>query len=865
MPKLLTIASLSLLLSLHSVCGAGEIVGKGIAPSWIVSTSQDFSKPTENQNSSVHCLFADYQKHLEKKEVYQAFATRILTAAGVQDYSQISVNFQPSYQNLVWNRLEVIRDGIVQDRLQSAKFEVIRREEGMENQLYNGNLTTYVILKDIRPNDIIFYSYTITGENPILKGRVHDFIQMSYSVPVERIHRSFIWNENSRALRWQILDSEITMRDEKLESGLRQISYEGLTVPKIEIENSTPNWLNHFPFIEISDYPDWAAFGKWSYNIYHSEEILPSALAQICDQIRTEGGNDAEKAIKVLRWVQSNVRYLGSFLGEHTHAPYPLSDIENRRFGDCKDKGIMTVAMLRHLGLDAAPALVDVDMRAKISRHFPGHCDFNHLIVNLLLDGKEYWLDPTNTFQRGTIENQYTPDYGFAFVIREGMESLSKVRPSGINNTNTDFHEMFSIDDDDGNGTLTAQTIASGANADFLRHTFASDSRTDLEESYRKFYERDYPGIKIASPISITDDEAANRITVIERYTLKDFFKKPITPDGLATASVYARSIATYFEIPDSKPRKQPLGISYPVNYKHTIDITIPKNWNVDLKKISTSLPSINYSYDPIVTDRRLTLTHRYQSLADNVSPADFSKYRQAITDANANLYFEFTYPLKKIVTPNTTQELKSNSTNHLSSYIVLAACFFVGAFIGLIICVALYFWDPPARVSSNPNLSGLGGWLILPIIGCCILPFTTLYFIGTYFFNISPLNMNLTGGDPLQNKWLIYYCSSVFTQAFALPLCFLQLILLFRRRTSFPYFFFGFRILIIFYLLLNQALLSLVDAAENSSTFAGEIIKGIIGFGIWGSYIIVSQRVRATFTQRRKPSPPTLPPPLPS
>jgi hypothetical protein len=77
--------------------------------------------------------------------------------------------------------------------------------------------------------------------------------------------------------------------------------------------------------------------------------------------------------------------------------------------------------MLRHLGYDAAPALVNTSRRKAISEYLPGHYCFNHLIVHLVHKNKDYFLDPTYTFQRGTLEQLDLPDYGFAFLVRPGL------------------------------------------------------------------------------------------------------------------------------------------------------------------------------------------------------------------------------------------------------------------------------------------------------------------------------------------------------------------------------------------------------------------------------------------------------------
>ncbi len=856
-------AALLLLLS-NLVCPAGETVEKAPAPEWVVQAGNDFPSTGEGEDGSVRYLLVDVQKHAEEKETYEAFATRILTSAGVEDYSQISVDFQPTFQTLVWHQLDVIRDGERQDRLAAAEFEVIRREEGLDRQLYDGELTAHVILKDIRPGDIVSYSFTIRGENPIFNGHVHALWSTGFSIPVERIRRSVIWNPEARTMAWQLTDPSENAVEEILKGGLRRISIDMANVAKTEAEQNTPNWFRDYPELEISDYGSWEEFGKWTAGIYKADAALPPELAAICEGIRKEGGTPQEQAVKALRWVQGNIRYLGSFFGEHTHAPYPLEEIWGRRFGDCKDKGMLTVAMLRELGFDAAPALVHTSLRAAVADRLPGHSNFNHLIVHLSMDEKDYWLDPTRTFQRGTLDKQYSPDYGLAFVMREGVSELTAALPSGTGEAGIRIHEVFSITDDDGNGTLTVTTTCSGMNADNIRRTFASDSKADLEEEYREYYEDDYPGIEVAAPMTIADDEGANRITSVEHYRLKEFLAKPETPGGSAIGSVYARSISGYLGVPDSKERKHPYGISHPVRYSHTIDLTIPKNWELEADAATISLPAASYSYRLIPTGNRLTLNHEYTSLAGHVEPGDFTKYTKAMKDGTDRLYFEFTYPLGDTAAV-TSVSAGADEDDYLKSRLLLGAFVALGLFIGLLISIALYFWDPSSRASTFARPGGIGGWLVLPTIGCFINPITTLYVIVTDFGNIGADGITLFNAAADQAEWRLYYCTSIFVESVQLCICILMLILLLRHRTSFPYVYVGFAVVLLCSLLLNFALQSNVPSALKSDNFAGEISTSVLRIFIWCAYMLISERVKATFVNRRKPEMRRqLPPPLP-
>jgi len=835
-------------------------VEKGPAPGWVQVAEQNFPAGGAKDEGSVRYLLADIQVHAEEKYSYEAFATRIVTAAGVEDYSQISIDFQPTYQTLVLHHLDVIRESVAQDRLAAAEIQVIRREEGMEEQLYNGALTAHIILNDVRPGDIVSYSYTIKGENPIFKGHTHFIQNTAYSIPVDRIRRSIIWNPKVRTLAWKVPRSEPELEQQDLADGLRSLSYDGSNVPKFETEKNTPYWFRDYPHLEISDYGSWEEFGKWTATIYSDGDSLPPEIVEVCDGIRKAGGTPAEQAVKALRWVQGNIRYLGSFFGEHTHEPYPLAEICRRRFGDCKDKGMLTVAMLRNLGLDAAPALVNTSLRNVVDEMLPGHSDFDHLIVHLSLDGKDYWLDPTRTNQRGTLENQFNPDYGRAFVIRLGADSLTAVMPSGVATARTDIYESFIIKDEDGNGTLTVKTISSGIYADNMRSTFDSNSRAELEEDYRDYYEEDYPGLEIAEPLEVTDDEMANSFTTIEHYRLRNILAKPETPGGLANAAIYARSISSYLDAPESKKRKNPFRLSHPVIYTQTIDVTLPQIWEVEPKNVSVSLPSLTYNYKLSHTGRKLTLAYNYQSLNDNVQPEDFAKYYKAMKNAESDIYFPFTYPLAS----SGTAPGAADDSAILKSHVLLGVFLILGAFVGLAISIALYFWDPPARSSSSPQLRGIGGWLILPTLGCFLYPIITIIVVSSFFTHLGLDDVNLFSGAESQTQWRIYYCTSVFAEGIQLPLLVLQLVLLMKHRTSFPYIYIGLAVLNLASLLLNYGLQSSVDSMASGDEVATEFITTVLKLGLWCLYMFVSERVRATFIKHRNTPAAPQPPPLP-
>ena len=104
----------------------------------------------------------------------------------------------------------------------------------------------------------------------------------------------------------------------------------------------------------------------------------------------------AQQVAALMQYINNNYRYLGDWRSsERGHVPFSLAEIERNGYGDCKDLAIILTAMLRAVGIKAEPALVS---RGEVAQDLliPGMQAPNHAIVRAEVDGKTWWLDPTN-------------------------------------------------------------------------------------------------------------------------------------------------------------------------------------------------------------------------------------------------------------------------------------------------------------------------------------------------------------------------------------------------------------------------------------------------------------------------------------
>jgi len=141
-----------------------------------------------------------------------------------------------------------------------------------------------------------------------------------------------------------------------------------------------------------------------------------------------------------------------------------------QRYGDCKDKALFLAALLRELGVEAYPALVNTKLRRRLDGFLPSPFLFDHVITQVINGGKTYWIDGTLSDQGGTLATIETPSDERALVVRPDTNALTPIliRPHG----STAVEEIISSSQQ--KTTLDVTSTYYGRDADDIRATSSS-------------------------------------------------------------------------------------------------------------------------------------------------------------------------------------------------------------------------------------------------------------------------------------------------------------------------------------------------------------------------------------------------------
>ena len=363
------------LLSFHFVFSQTQIK-KSPTPNWVNSISYD-DKDVNSENGGFQYLLLDYQDNFLEEASYKHIAIKLINSNGIQSNSDITVVFDPSYQKLYFHSLQIIRDGKVIDKLNLNNFQIIQRETSLDRSLYDGSLTALLNLTDVREDDIVEYSYTTKGFNPIYKGKVSNTIYHQYTIPVNHIYSRLITDKHeyfNLKLYNNASNPEI-----KEYSGIREYVWNVSALDFKLYENNLPPWINIHKKVSFTTIRNWKEVVNWALPLYTYPKESVKEIARLIPQKK-----DKKDAItSYIRFVQNKIRYLGFEDGINAFRPHHPKKVFNQRFGDCKDKSLLLVSLLRNIGVEAYPCLINTYLKDSVLSELPFnkclqplHCKF---------------------------------------------------------------------------------------------------------------------------------------------------------------------------------------------------------------------------------------------------------------------------------------------------------------------------------------------------------------------------------------------------------------------------------------------------------------------------------------------------------
>lgn len=817
----------TLLFNNHSIAATPEIHITA-KPTWISAYKDYNQKPSlRTVQDGYYYSLSEQQIHIEKKAQYFHYMREIISATGIQNGSQISVSFDPTFEKLDFHEIIVWRNNKPQNRLNLSAFKILADEQDFSKFIYQGTFSANLILDDIRKGDRIEYSFTITGRNPIFDNKFCQDIYLQSSKPMAHQYISLFFS-SSRKLNMKLFN-KAAKPTVTMENGLTHYVWEGFQVQPAVDNNNEPSWFNNYNHVQLSDFGSWAEVVNWASGINQPTTDIKGELAQLVSQLKLKFGNDKAAYFRAAtRTVQDEVRYMGIEIGEYSHRANRPEKVYAQRYGDCKDKSLLLVSILKANGIDAHMVLVNSSIDDKIDQFMPAANVFDHAVVTANVNGKQVWVDATISNQGGDGTDIYFPGYGKGLILKPGNTALTTIPPSKTGKTVC--VETYTVGKRDSSVRLDVRTTYTLNRADRERDQLESSGMAETEKSYLDYYSKIYSKIESRDSVKVIDDIHKNILTTIESYRVSDFYKKD-TVNGRANADFYASYIGD--ELPAIASHAiTPVAVSFPFNYDYTIKIVDENGWSIPDKHNEIKRDAYQFSSYYSVTDDTLALHYQFAYFKDYIAADKVEEFKKDIDQLkNGGLSYSIGFAM-------------SNAPFVANGWMIVGVCLII-LLMGYL-SFRIYKTETPGIVfTEGASFMPIGGWLILVMIGLVGATASVVFeLIRGNYFAISKWNTFMTGANSVGFRMLLIF--KVLGYAFIGCYAVFCFVLMIKKRDILPKYIIGLYISIPAFFLLSYVLASGFNFESDSLQLP--LIRSIIISGIWISYFKRSVRVEQTF-----------------
>ncbi|AQS37860.1 transglutaminase-like enzyme, predicted cysteine protease [Shewanella psychrophila] len=638
---------LLLLLPQVSVAGTEYTLAIESAPAWVqvVEASTPDNIPVEEIGSGNYYLLVDNQLKLDESSPQVRFTRLrqlVVNQRGLDKVSQIEVDFDPLYESLTFHSMQIIRHSEVIDKLSDPNISLLKQEGRIEQGLYDGRLTAHIILDDVRVGDIIEYSYSISGANPVYQNIFSFQRALQWSFPIHVQSLRVLWGKK-HPLYVDVKNMQDTVIKRKLtidNDAYIEYVIVGTYSPILIRDSNTPSWYNPFATVYFSELNSWEQVVDWAIPLYSQRSVAGEEVSRVIKDIKLQTRDPNKRVMLALNYVQEQIRYLGLEMGVNSHQPSLAEDTLSRRYGDCKDKVMLFIALLNGLDISAYPVLVNTDYGHDLLAHPVSLNAFNHVIAKVQVFGLTYWLDPTMNYQKGPLEDIFQANYHHGLVIKPGESDLTALRLGKTKSLLT-LTESYDVSAGfKGRASLSVKSRYQGERAQSFRYQLEDIGLKALQTSYEDYYRKDFSGIKLANKLIIDDNGQTGVVNTQEAYQIDNAWQ----PDGADfNINFVSYSIQNALEKPTNSNRQSPFSTRYPNKITHKIHIKVSNgDWQFPNETITESNPYFIYNFTSNFDDaeKTLTLTFNYESKVEYIAAMNVGDYISSINKIEDSLYY---------------------------------------------------------------------------------------------------------------------------------------------------------------------------------------------------------------------------------
>jgi len=551
---------------------------------------------------------------------------QILNQDGAEAWGEQSFSYSSGSEKLTVNWIRVLKPTGEVISGQPAHEQESLAPVAFDAPVYSDQKVRRVTLSGVAPGTLVDWSYTVERVKPLVPGDYYTGWRVTTGLLTRR---SRLIVDVPASVKPRIQEENVHFKRLDVESHGRHVyTWATKDVQKLRGEPfaATPNTLS--VHIDVGSPITWGELAHWYANLSAGRYALSPALeSQLADHVKD--ARTLEDSLRAVhRWVSQDFRYVSLSLGIGGYLPRLPAQVLDTRYGDCKDKATLFIALVRRMGIRANPVLLSASGGADST--LPTVQQFDHMIAAVdrpeKLGGRIY-LDLTSDL---TPYGELPPaeEGSFALVVHddgtyEGV-TLPETQPSANRAETRIVGELNA----DGNFAGHYTELKTGGLQYSLRRAYA-----------RVFSKDELSRLTQALANGVFSGASGDSLTLFDG---RDLQAKPLVSLAVHDALVLSSGGGTrIFTLPTAlpnfeslglasqlerrKPRRYPIDISEiigPIETVSELRMTLPAGWKAELPPNVTEASQFGtYSAQYAQDGRDLHVTRRMTGARGTAPP----------------------------------------------------------------------------------------------------------------------------------------------------------------------------------------------------------------------------------------------------
>jgi hypothetical protein len=388
--------------------------------------------------------------------------------------------------------------------------------------------------------------------------------------------------------------------------------------------------------VRITTFPSWDNFVSWEKALLLESFPLDPKVDALAAKLTEGAATPREKLDRLYTFVSREIRYQIEY--ESIIAgwqPHPSATVLERKYGDCKDKATLLIALARSVGLQLDFAVLGTRSMGHLGHAIP-YPDFNHAIVHVPEQpgiAEAFFMDPTaDALDLGNVPGSDQGSQSLVLDPRTGAWRFVEI-PYQAPRFQSDVHQVELAIAAGDKARATERFSLRGDGAASLRIGLRNEKRA--QQAYGYLANVFFPRSTLLRGEAPDHEDFSHPVTVnldmdVSATIQKEgqHFRIKMPPFFTAAEQVSLPKRETPLDLRTRSASSVELHASLPEGMQF-IDPPQPVELSSPCLKVKRSVQAVG---------RELRVHDEYEHTCPQVSAADYPAFREAVQKANAAL-----------------------------------------------------------------------------------------------------------------------------------------------------------------------------------------------------------------------------------